>query len=756
MIDKMPTADGTPLWQWRNKLQETFSKPTPAPVAPTPAPNAEPIQIESPVAKMPSPEQPNVGLQGVRRPAEVQQPAEPSPQAQAPQPGKGVVPFKQAELPPNPTAQDVIELRQKRIEEEIRMYREMIGLSQEQAETLQSLMQRDADTEKFFKKLTPEQAKKADWYFEQSPFNQRSGPFKTWEFDSRYNPEELIGETDKAYIARSLASVLERLKDNNPESDRFTYAVIAARRLAELGATQKDLALAADKYSTAISGSQGDKAEMFKSAADKMGQFMRTFGIELPTGEKPTPTRQAVAPPAEGVKATPAQGMTGKLITEHMAEIGPIQHRLNKIDIEQRRLFAEHKVAYDRAVDLQERIPSIQTPEFSALENERLALRRKLTPLLDKEREAQSAEATRRGNELSPEEAPPAPVKAVPPPAVKPSGMALQIEDSKNLTAVKDFGEASGIVDKLRQHALMQGEGASGFPRVYVVDLSTGKRVAKVAYNGRVFDMAGKEIDDPTALLGSPPAETPAARGEGGLKQVWEMTRDEFFDEATKGSKPARTKNETGYIVRGSYASKPTLNWWDTGRTTPPAGAERTTYGKFAEEKHRLIIKDALLAGKPVPAEVLADYPDLDSRQPTPAQGGVETPKSSTQLTPEGAAPAPAAVAVEAATPPVAVPTLLPKRTSPRQGTPEREKLNKELAKATGDSYAAYSKAQDLKDARDKAAYGTKKREQLDQKMDKANEVYFALKDAGEAARKRHHQIQIEDLAEAGVPISSP
>jgi hypothetical protein len=65
--------------------------------------------------------------------------------------------------------------------------------------------------------------------------------------------------------------------------------------------------------------------------------------------------------------------------------------------------------------------------------------------------------------------------------------LALRIDDSRHVTAVKDYAEASGIVSELVNQHMEMGQGNSTFPRMTVVDLSTGSTVAHVSWNGKVW-----------------------------------------------------------------------------------------------------------------------------------------------------------------------------------------------------------------------------------------------------------------------------
>jgi hypothetical protein len=65
--------------------------------------------------------------------------------------------------------------------------------------------------------------------------------------------------------------------------------------------------------------------------------------------------------------------------------------------------------------------------------------------------------------------------------------LALRIDDSVNVTAVKDYAEASGIVEELREQHMEQGLGNSTFPRMTIVNLESCETVAHVSWNGKVW-----------------------------------------------------------------------------------------------------------------------------------------------------------------------------------------------------------------------------------------------------------------------------
>jgi hypothetical protein len=225
--------------------------------------------------------------------------------------------IKQAPEPASFDSVDaLLKFREVRLREERELYKEQIGLDDEQAETLQRFMTEERDTAKFEKKLTPEQQAKFTAFFD-GPFNQRSGPWKSWEVDKRFDPSQVALETDREQLAMTLTQAVNRGIEEGENNDRFLSAVIAARRLKELGGTKSDIARYLDNYTTRESTNQADKTEFFKSLGGKVNSFLQRQGIELPQGDLGTkvgmrtkravPTPVPEAPIPELAPATPAE-----------------------------------------------------------------------------------------------------------------------------------------------------------------------------------------------------------------------------------------------------------------------------------------------------------------------------------------------------------------------------------------------------------------------------------------------------------------
>lgn len=179
---------------------------------------------------------------------------------------------------------DLLAFRETRMAEERDLYRRMIGLSEAEAATLQRLLMRDASTAGFEKNLTDEQRRKMEDFFENSIYNQRSGPFMSLDYDKRIDPVVVAQETDTDLLLSDIISALDRSSpmEMRASSDRFIGAAIAARRFAELGGSQELVARYVDQFTTNNSGSMGDKAEYYKSLSGKIGQLFQSQGITLP------------------------------------------------------------------------------------------------------------------------------------------------------------------------------------------------------------------------------------------------------------------------------------------------------------------------------------------------------------------------------------------------------------------------------------------------------------------------------------------
>ncbi len=69
--------------------------------------------------------------------------------------------------------------------------------------------------------------------------------------------------------------------------------------------------------------------------------------------------------------------------------------------------------------------------------------------------------------------------------------LAVRFGSKKHVVAVASIREASAAWERLRDENNL---GGSDSPRVTVIDLASGKTVARISYNGRAWAMDGKEI----------------------------------------------------------------------------------------------------------------------------------------------------------------------------------------------------------------------------------------------------------------------
>jgi hypothetical protein len=99
-----------------------------------------------------------------------------------------------------------------------------------------------------------------------------------------------------------------------------------------------------------------------------------------------------------------------------------------------------------------------------------------------------------------------------------------------------------------------------------------------------------------------------SAPAEAKAKQPWEMTREEVYKNISK-SKTASDAID----FNGERVKIPGMN----------IGKDAFTVKEIADEFHKRSVKQALSEGRPVPAEVLKDYPDLQS---APAEAKAKQP----------------------------------------------------------------------------------------------------------------------------------
>jgi hypothetical protein len=197
----------------------------------------------------------------------------------------------------------------------------------------------------------------------------------------------------------------------------------------------------------------------------------------------------------------------------------------------------------------------------------------------------------------------------------------------------------------------------------------------------------------------------------------------EFIKDAIKAGKvvPLRVRKQTGDVEFWEKTKEELLN-----KAAIPGGGIRMFGGSSPqnyrrvilstqereelEQSHRTAIVNALAAGKPVPAEVLADYPDLKLKD--------DAPKSSRQ--------------------------------TPSKGTPERDKQDAEWNDTYAKVEAAAEAASKVKEERDNTKRSTKKYDTLDAKYRKLQDEYEAMHRDMQPLRKLNRLALLEDTIEHG------
>ena len=152
------------------------------------------------------------------------------------------------------------------------------------------------------------------------------------------------------------------------------------------------------------------------------------------------------------------------------------------------------------------------------------------------------------------------------------------------------------------------------------------------------------------------------------------------------------------------------------------------------DQFHKDAIREAIGMGRPVPPEVLAEYPDLKPPAQAETTGQKEVIEEPTVEF---------AVPEKAEAPKLEAPI---QRSTPRTGTPERQSQDAEFEATEKAQEEFYAVERDLRDKIGNARSGTKKRDALENKLKR-------LKEKGEPQqyeplRKRWRQSQLEDGAE--------
>lgn len=74
---------------------------------------------------------------------------------------------------------------------------------------------------------------------------------------------------------------------------------------------------------------------------------------------------------------------------------------------------------------------------------------------------------------------------------ITPPRLAVQFNNSTNVVGVDTIAEAQAF---WRRMLVCNDWGASDAPSVRVINVETGEPIARISYNGRAWDMQGKEI----------------------------------------------------------------------------------------------------------------------------------------------------------------------------------------------------------------------------------------------------------------------
>ncbi len=139
--------------------------------------------------------------------------------------------------------------------------------------------------------------------------------------------------------------------------------------------------------------------------------------------------------------------------------------------------------------------------------------------------------------------------------------LALQVGDNPNVRAVESIEEAARLVDQLRDAAEQAGEGGvSQFPKTTVVDTRTGKPVAIISYNGRIWDATNPKVElterpdgrgygKPTPIASTP--VTPKTEVAPPARVI------EKPAEAAAAKQPAAKSKARLQIREGDYRDKP-------------------------------------------------------------------------------------------------------------------------------------------------------------------------------------------------------
>ena len=193
-------------------------------------------------------------------------------------------------------------------------------------------------------------------------------------------------------------------------------------------------------------------------------------------------------------------------------------------------------------------------------------------------------------------------------------------EDGTEIEQPKDFTQHLSVesrevlkeLEDAREAGLVTDEEASKIVDEFKVLAEEGRKAAETPIKAPETAVAGQTQAEATVT----PAEA---------KQPWEMTSDELAnvpDGWYKGKQhliPLNKFKEIG--INRNYVKKPDGYYHVLGSGNIGAKVTETELARSRNESiesHRYYVEKALKEGKPVPAEVLAEYPELS--KPTPAE----------------------------------------------------------------------------------------------------------------------------------------
>lgn len=177
------------------------------------------------------------------------------------------------------TLDDLLSYRDKYKQSEIEFYKSL-GLDDADAQKMfrSGDNRSNLDTEKIESKLTPENREKLE------QFSTGEGS-EMYQWDRMFDPSRIKGQTDASELASGLVGAFGKEGLSPGLDDKFIFSAASLRQLKENGGTWSDVARALDAFTTRNSGSQSDKAFLFKDIGQKLRNFATTQGIELNQGE---------------------------------------------------------------------------------------------------------------------------------------------------------------------------------------------------------------------------------------------------------------------------------------------------------------------------------------------------------------------------------------------------------------------------------------------------------------------------------------